>query len=63
MQSMKEYFRLGEVAKMLNVSYVTIWRWCNDGKVATVTFPSGQRRILRAEVEKLLSQPTDNQEA
>ncbi len=57
MQSMKQYFRLSEVAKMLGVSYVTMWRWCNDGKVATVQLPSGQRRILSAEVGRLLEQP------
>ncbi|MBK8113244.1 MAG: helix-turn-helix domain-containing protein [Candidatus Accumulibacter sp.] len=57
MQNMKAYFRLSEVAKMLGVSYVTMWRWCNDGKVATVSLPSGQRRILGAEVNRLLEQP------
>ena len=57
MQSMKEYYRLSEVAKMLGVSYVTMWRWCNDGKVATVELPSKQRRILSAEVTRLLAQP------
>ena len=56
MQSMKQYFRLSEVAKMLGVSYVTMWRWCNAGKVATMTLPSGQRRITGAEVWRLLQQ-------
>lgn len=57
MKDMKAYFRLSEVAKMLGVSYVTMWRWCNDGKVATVSLPSGQRRILGSEVNRLLEQP------
>jgi predicted site-specific integrase-resolvase len=57
MENMKEYYRLSEVAKMLGVSYVTMWRWCNDGLVATVELPSKQRRILSAEVKRLLAQP------
>lgn len=61
MQGMKQqthpsYYRLSEVAKIFNVSYVTIWRWCRDGKVETFTLPSGQRRILSSEVERITSQ-------
>ena len=56
MQSMKQYYRLSEVAKMLDVSYVTMWRWCNEGLVATMILPSGQRRVTSAEVLRLLQQ-------
>lgn len=62
MSYMKEYYRLSEVAKMLNVSYVTMWRWCNDGKVSTVELPSGQRRILGSEVERITSTETAEDE-
>ena len=57
MQDMKEYYRLSEVADMMGVSYVTMWRWCKAGKVATVKLPSKQRRILSAEVKRILAQP------
>ncbi len=56
MKDVQEYYRLSEVAKMLDVSYVTMWRWCNDGRVASVKLPSGQRRILASEVERITSQ-------
>lgn len=56
MQSMKSYYRLSEVAKMMGVAYVTMWRWCNAGKVATIKLPSGQRRITGAEVWRLIQQ-------
>ncbi len=56
MQSMKSYYRLSEVAKMMGVAYVTMWRWCNAGKVATMKLPSGQRRITGAEVWRLLQE-------
>lgn len=56
MKDVQEYYRLSEVAKMLDVSYVTMWRWCNDGRVASVKLPSGQRRIVRSEVERVTNQ-------
>ena len=62
MKIMKEYYKLSEVAKMLNVSYVTVWRWCNDGKVATISLPSKQRRIRSDEVKRLLGTPETQDE-
>jgi excisionase family DNA binding protein len=56
----KQFYRLNEAAKLFDVSYQTIWRWCNDGKLASVTLPSGQRRIPAWEIEyqlEKLSQP------
>ena len=32
-QVRNEYFTLGEAAKELSVSKVTIWRWINTGKI------------------------------
>lgn len=47
-------YRLKEAANLLGVKSITIWRWCNDGKIAHVTLPSGQRRIPASEIERIL---------
>lgn len=58
-------YRLSEAAAILGVKHVTVWRWCNDGKIAHVTMPSGQRRIPASEIERILKveQPTAQTEA
>jgi excisionase family DNA binding protein len=44
-----------EAARMLRVSQKTIGRWVRLGQLPAVRLPSGQFRIKRAEVERLLA--------
>jgi excisionase family DNA binding protein len=46
--------RLGEAAKLLDVSYETLWRWCEAGKIRHIRMPSGQRRIRREDIDRIL---------
>lgn len=61
MVSMTDNVRLSEVARRMGVSYQSVWRWCNDGKIATITLPSGQRRIPMSEVTRLLAEAQPNE--
>ena len=51
----KGTYRISEVADMLEVSRITVWRWCKDGKMAHVLLPSGQFRISHDEVMRFMS--------
>jgi excisionase family DNA binding protein len=44
-----------EAARMLRVSQKTIGRWVRLGQLPAVRLPSGQLRIKRAEVDRLLA--------
>ncbi|MFC5369806.1 helix-turn-helix domain-containing protein [Arcanobacterium bovis] len=44
-----------EVAEILNVTRQTVTRWCSVGRVSYIVLPSGQFRIPRDEVEKILT--------
>jgi len=57
MQYMKQktLYRITEVAKMINVGRVTVWRWCKDGKMQHVILPSGQIRITAEEVHRFVN--------
>ena len=61
MENMENSARLSELAKLMNVFYSTVYRWCDEGKVATIMLPSGQRRILRSEVDRLLASVHDSE--
>ncbi|MGH3426909.1 MAG: helix-turn-helix domain-containing protein [Terriglobales bacterium] len=44
-----------EVAELLGVSDSTVHRWARDGKLPRhVTWPSGQRRWRRSDIDKLV---------
>ncbi|WP_124055219.1 helix-turn-helix domain-containing protein [Arcanobacterium ihumii] len=52
---MKHLLSITEVAQLLQVSRGTVNNWINSNKVAHIVLPSGQFRILRDEVEKILT--------
>ena len=47
--------RIGEAAEMLGVSVETVRRWQRDGRVGGCRTTGGQRRVPRADVQRLLS--------
>ena len=49
-----ELLRVTDAAKMLEVDPSTIRRWINLGLIEAVKLPSGQYRIRREDVDKLL---------
>lgn len=48
--------RLTQVAEELGVSYWTVRRWVNNGKLEAIRLPSGGYRVERSEVERIRSQ-------
>lgn len=59
---MDQILTVQEVADYLKVSRTTVWRWCNDGKLAAVKIGHSWR-IQRAEVEKVLVEGLDEGES
>ena len=51
----KTRYRITEVAEMIGVGRVTVWRWCKDGKMQHVILPSGQIRITADEVNRFVN--------
>lgn len=47
-----QLLRIRDVARYLNVSESTVWRWVRSGKLPSVRL-GGVRRIRRADLEKL----------
>jgi len=47
----QDYIRPAEAAKMLGVSRDTVRRYANNGDLAAIKTPGGQRRIERESVE------------
>lgn len=48
-----------EAAAAWGVSVHTVRRWAKEGKVATISLPSGRRRYRRSDVEALLAEPSE----
>jgi excisionase family DNA binding protein len=48
-----------EVADLLSVDRHTVTRWIRLGQLRAVRLPSGQFRVRRADVEKLLADDQD----
>lgn len=49
----------GDAARILNVSYKTLWRWQKRGLIRVVRLPSGRFLIPRSEVERILRQGSE----
>jgi len=50
----KQLFRAGEVADLMQLKRVeTVYGWIRTGKLKYVLTPGGQKRIPRAEVERI----------
>ncbi|MGQ9461424.1 MAG: helix-turn-helix domain-containing protein [Candidatus Bathyarchaeaceae archaeon] len=49
-----ELLRPREAAKMVGVSYKTLWRWWKEGKMKAIQLPSGRLRYYKNELEKYI---------
>lgn len=54
MNDEQKYLSPKEVASLLNVSYLTIYRWIKSGKIKSYQF-SKQHRILKKDLENFIS--------
>ncbi|MGB0383207.1 MAG: helix-turn-helix domain-containing protein [Ardenticatenaceae bacterium] len=52
---MNEILTIKEVADYLRLSRITVWRWCNNGKLPAFKVGRGWR-IYRSEIEKIAKQ-------
>jgi len=48
------YYRTGEVAKLLKISFITVKRWIYQGKIKAIKNPAGRWLIPESEVNRLL---------
>lgn len=48
------YLTPAEAAKRLNVSARTLWRYQSAGKVTPLVLPTGHRRFLVEDIDRLL---------
>lgn len=44
-----------EVASLMGVSRTTVTRWCSENDIRAVRLPSGQWRIPKSEVDRILA--------
>jgi excisionase family DNA binding protein len=52
-----EFLRPKEAAKLLKVSYKTLWRWWKEGKIKAIQIgPSKRLRYYKKDIEKLISE-------
>ncbi len=49
-----ELLRVGQAAKILNVSRWTIYRWAEEGRLKSTKIGKGSLRIFRASVDTLV---------
>jgi excisionase family DNA binding protein len=56
----REWLRPEEVADRLKVTTMTLRRWAESGRIQTMTLPSGHRRYLEADVERIETQTKDS---
>jgi predicted site-specific integrase-resolvase len=47
--------RISEAAKLCHVSADTLRRWSDQGRVAVIVLPSGQRRYRRSDVLAIIA--------
>lgn len=52
----QEYLRPGQAAAMLGVHMQTLIRWSEAGTLGVMILPSGHRRYLRADVERIAAE-------
>ena len=58
---MDDILTVQEVADYLKVSRTTVWRWCNEGKLAAFKIGRGWR-VHRTELQRFISAPPEAHE-
>ncbi|MGJ9441496.1 MULTISPECIES: MerR family transcriptional regulator [Actinotignum] len=56
----KQILTTREVASLMGVSRTTVTRWCSENDIRAVRLPSGQWRIPRSEVDRILAPVAEN---
>lgn len=51
----RDYLTPGEAAKRLSVSTRTLWRYQAEGRITPKRLPSGHRRFLVEDIDRLLA--------
>ena len=51
---MEKLYQPKEVAEMLSLKKLTIYRWIKAGKIKAVRLPNGRLRIAESELEKVV---------
>ena len=60
----ERYYRTGEVARLLKVSFITVKRWIYQGKIKAIKNPAGRWLIPESEVNRLLGiEPVEKERA
>lgn len=52
----KKYLRVGEAAALAEVSVETLRRWADEGRVACLRTPTGQRRFRAEDIRNLITE-------
>ncbi len=50
----KEFFTTGEIARLLNITRISVYRWVKSGKLKAYRVPKGRYRILRKDFIEFL---------
>jgi len=53
---MERYLRRGEVARILGVAELTLYRWTKEGKIRAVRTPGGEYRYPESEIYRILGE-------
>lgn len=53
---MDKLWRLKDIAESFDVSYSTLWRWAQSGRMQTVRLPGGALRVKDSELRRILGE-------
>lgn len=59
MTQVSPFLTAPQVAERFGVSAETVRRWAREGKVPTVTMPSGRVKFLRADIDTLIPETAE----
>lgn len=52
---LQEMYRVKDVANIVGVAEITVWKWISSGKIHSLKI-GGARRILKSELERFLKE-------
>lgn len=54
--TVERLWRLKDIAESFDVSYSTLWRWAQSGRMQAVKLPGGALRIKDSEIQRILGE-------